>query len=710
MSSEFCRGSGCSECATAPWERSESLPTFFSRLTDTSDFPARWYCGTWSGPLGWLHIVADLLIFAAYFAIPTLIAFYMWRRRDNIPFPMVGGLFAAFILLCGTGHLMDALIFWWPAYRLSGLLKLATALVSVTTVAVLVKLLPAALELPGIARMNEQLLREAEQRTVAERTAALEKSNKLAILEGTSSIAIIATDADGLVTMYNHGAERLLGYGAEDVIGRRSVVDFHDAAELQAILSGQSAVPSESDDTTQALLRLAEQEHISTRDWTYITSTGERRTVRLTASRLRYEDNTTNGYLFVATDVTAQRAQEHELRKLAIVARKTINAVVIADRNRRVVWVNDSFTRMTGYTMDEVRGRTPGHFLQGPETNRKTVDAMRAALDAGEVFQGEIFNYAKSGEGYWQALTITPVHSPSGEPEGFISVQTDITETRRALDRAAEANRVKSQFLANMSHEIRTPLTAIIGFSELLQSEVTEPEQADMAETIHRNGEQLLDIINDILDLSKIEAGQLRITEEPTEPVQIVSDVVQVLSIRAQARDLSLTLDVAPDVPETVQTDGGRFRQIAMNLIGNAIKFTDVGGVTVRLQRHRLSRCEFRLVLHVIDTGIGIPSDLQHRLFQPFQQLDGSATRRHGGTGLGLSISRQLAEALGGSIQFESTPGKGSRFSFISRVFTVSESSVFEEDDGVAAAADSFLSSSTLKLNAAALQAVTPGL
>lgn len=663
----------CPRCADSAWDRGESLGTFFSKLIDGSDFPARWNCGTWTLPVGCLHIVSDFLTFCAYFAIPLMIAFYLIRRRDGIPFPKVAALFAAFIMLCGAGHLIEVLIFWWPVYRLAGLVKLATATVSVITAIVLYRLLPAALELPAMSRVNAQLREEVVQRTAAERAATVADAYTRAILNNTTTVSIIATDPSGVITLFNRGAEQLLGFTADEAVGKLQAEQFHDRAELaERCQAAALPIPTEVSRLTALVVLTAPRSGVE-RDWTYITRTGERRLVTLTTSRLTDDDGVSLGYLSVAADVTQQRAREHELRKLAIVASKTINAVVIADRHRRVEWVNDSFTKMTGYHLDEVRGRTPGHFLQGPDTNRKTVEAIRAALDAGHVYQGEIFNYDKSGRGYWQALTITPVASPTGEPEGFISVQTDITEIRTALSAADEANRAKSEFLANMSHEIRTPMTAIIGFSEVLTDEIEDPESRGMIESIHRNGLHLLAVINDILDLSKIEAGHVNLRLEQVPVAQTVQDVVDALSIRAVAKSLKLCMQLDANAPDLFRTDVTRFRQILVNLIGNALKFTEAGGVTVYVREMQYTAADRRLAVDVIDTGIGIPLEKQANLFRPFQQVDGTLTRQHGGTGLGLAISRRLAESFGGAIELQSAPGRGSCFTFISGPLDVEE-------------------------------------
>jgi len=250
-------------------------------------------------------------------------------------------------------------------------------------------------------------------------------------------------------------------------------------------------------------------------------------------------------------------------------------------------------------------------------------------------------------------------------------------EMRRALDvalaskreaadarAAAEAaNRAKSEFLANMSHEIRTPMTAILGYSELLlEPELTEAERSAHVQTIRRSGEHLLAIINDILDISKIEAGRMTVERVPCSPVQIVREVAELMRPRAEGKGLALRVMCEGPVPATIRSDATRVRQILVNLVGNAIKFTEHGRIDVRLEFLGAEAGGPRLSFAVEDTGIGMTDAQVAGLFQPFVQVDTSATRRFGGTGLGLSITKRLAEMLGGGVTVASRPGHGSRF------------------------------------------------
>jgi two-component system, sensor histidine kinase and response regulator len=365
-----------------------------------------------------------------------------------------------------------------------------------------------------------------------------------------------------------------------------------------------------------------------------------------------------------------RKTAEEEVVKLSLVASKTDDAVVITNYRGLIEWVNDSFVRLTGYTLEEVQGKKPGAVLQGPGTNPETVLRLSELLQSKVKFNDEILNYRKDGRPYWVSLSITPIFNDRDELVRFISVQTDVTERkfkqeelRFAKETAEAASIAKSQFLAVMSHEIRTPLNAIIGMTDLALHTRLAPEQFEFLKTVQSNSESLLSLINDILDFSKIEAGQMDIDNVNFKPREYIEDVAELLNIRAGAKGLEFICDIEKGLPFRISGDPNRLRQILMNLVNNAIKFTESGEVIIKIESE-LSADGETVEIHcaVSDTGIGIDADKQAKIFERFYQADDSTTRRYGGAGLGLSISRLLVELMQGQIWVDSEPGIGSTF------------------------------------------------
>ena len=358
-----------------------------------------------------------------------------------------------------------------------------------------------------------------------------------------------------------------------------------------------------------------------------------------------------------------REAQKHSER-LADIARKTTNAVIITDPKGKIEWVNEGFTRITGYAIDEVVGRTPGSVLQGPKSDPEPRAKLREGLRLGQSTEVEITNYSKDGRPYLIHIEMLPLRDKLGALTGFMAIETDITEKREAQAKIEAATEAKASFLANMSHEIRTPLNGIIGFADLLAKRADggdELQRDEWVGIIHGSGTHLLGLLNDVLDFSKLDAGKMTIDPLPCRVVSVVSQCMAMLQQRAVEKGISLQTTVKEDCPPVARTDATRLRQIVTNLVGNAVKFTDVGGVLVTLSGAGTAERP-RIRIDIKDTGVGMTQQQIGLLFQPFVQADCSTTRKYGGTGLGLTISKSLAERLGGGITVRSEPGLGSVF------------------------------------------------
>jgi PAS domain S-box-containing protein len=363
-----------------------------------------------------------------------------------------------------------------------------------------------------------------------------------------------------------------------------------------------------------------------------------------------------------------ERIRTEEELRLAAHAFQAQEAIFVTDADARILRVNDAFTRITGYEGHEAIGMTPKILKSGRQDAGFYRDMWARIREDGH-WEGEIENRRKDGEIFPEWLSITAVRDGQGRITNYVAHFVDISERKRneaalerARARAEQASEAKSRFLATMSHEIRTPLNAIINMNDLLLETGLDREQSTYAATASEAGRNLLSIVNSILDFSKIEAGRMEKRPELCDPEEIADGVVRLLAPRAFAKGIELTLFADPQTPRRVRTDPGLLRQILLNLIGNAVKFTETGGVRVRTRLEEKAAGGPFVRFDVIDTGLGIPEDRQSLLFDEFTQVDDSHTRRFGGTGLGLSISRALSRILGGEVGFESEPGRGSRF------------------------------------------------
>ena len=369
--------------------------------------------------------------------------------------------------------------------------------------------------------------------------------------------------------------------------------------------------------------------------------------------------------------VQIAKRMTYDLKRISKVATSTKNIVMVTNSDHQIEWANQGFTDITGYTLDEVLGQDLRELLLVPQFGPEAQQDIIAKIEDGNDHQVEIKIRGKSGRIYHVAADIQPIRDGNAhETSGYISVMSDLTaqkqledELREATIAATTANEAKSRFLSSMSHEIRTPLNGIIGFADLLRRNAhdDDPVQHDeWVNVIHNSGQHLLSLLNDVLDLSKMDAEAAELSIRPCNPYTLIRDSVMLLQSRAQEKGIRLELEFESAVPQGIRTDPTRVRQILMNLISNAVKFTEEGSVrvfvTITQDEHP------SLYVSVRDSGIGMTPDQVGKLFKPFQQADKNIAEEFGGTGLGLSISKGLAVRLGGDITVTSTKGVGSEF------------------------------------------------
>ena len=347
--------------------------------------------------------------------------------------------------------------------------------------------------------------------------------------------------------------------------------------------------------------------------------------------------------------------------------------IMMSDVEQRLIYISPSVARVTGYPVDRLVGRLVANLIHPDDVAATKAVADKLYVDGskGDPPRVEYRARHRDGRWLWFETRTSLIHDPvTGKPSGTLDVAREIT-ARKALEaelrertcEAEAATEAKSDFLANMSHEIRTPLTAILGFSALLRRLDGMPREAALhLQRITTAGEALLSVVNDVLDFSKLEAGQLELDPHPFDPAAFVRETVDLVAAQAAMKQLRLDVDLGGDLPSAVSADSARLRQILLNLLGNALKFTQTG--SVRVEVSHTAETGGLLRIGVTDTGEGVPVDRQDRLFQRFSQVDASVSRHHGGTGLGLAICMGLTELMGGRIGVDSVEGQGSTFWF----------------------------------------------
>ena len=361
-----------------------------------------------------------------------------------------------------------------------------------------------------------------------------------------------------------------------------------------------------------------------------------------------------------------------EQRLLSALMDNLPDLIYFKDRESRFTAVNRVFLRRVGFkTHSEIIGKTDRDLFADEHAFAALADEQKIIATGQPLVGIEEKETWPDGHETWVSTTKVPWNDGSGRVIGTFGLSRDITarkladENLKVAKEAAEkAGRAKGEFLANMSHEIRTPMNGVIGMTDLLLSSKLDSQQREFAETIRASGETLLTIINDILDFSKIEAGKLTFEILNFDLVETVENTLDLLAAGAHGKGIELVCEIAANIPAKLRGDPGRLLQILINLIGNAIKFTKTGEVVVRVSKERETETYAVVRFEVRDTGIGIPPEAQARLFQPFNQADGSFTRKYGGTGLGLAIAKQLVAMMQGQIGLQSQPGKGSTFWF----------------------------------------------
>ncbi|MGE0605707.1 MAG: ATP-binding protein [Pirellulales bacterium] len=533
---------------------------FWRKLLDDGDFMPRWHCGNWTDGHGWLHIVSDIAVWGAYLAIPCVLVYFASRRPD-LPFRKIFWLFGAFILACGTTHLMEAVLFWWPAYRLAGVLKLITAVISWATVYALIPITPRVLSL----RTPEALESEVAERHKVEA--------KLLAMQGD--------------------LERRVAERTEELV------------RLNAAMQSEMVVRHNVE-------QVLEEE----REWFEVT--------------------------------------------LASIG----DAVIVTDNFGRITFLNRMARMLTGWN-EKLRDQPLQDVFRivGEGTGQPALDPVAEVLatrDSSGLPRATVL-VTQSGERRHIDSSAAPILNESSEMLGAVLVFRDVTERRRHEEAMREADRHKDEFLAMLGHELRNPLAGIIGAVQVLrQVGSRESEAVAMQDIIQRQSSHMSRMIDDLLEVSRISRGKIKLRLEPVDLAVLARDAVEDCRRGFEAQRIVLTVEL-PREPVWVRGDATRLTQVLVNLLQNSAKFTDVGGTVHVTLRAAVQESAAHLLVR--DTGIGMDQRTLSRAFEPFRQGDQNIDRGQGGLGLGLALVKGLVEMHGGKVSAASQGvGHGSEF------------------------------------------------
>jgi two-component system, sensor histidine kinase and response regulator len=496
----------------------------------------------------------------------------------------------------------------------------------------------------------ELVAREQEARAVSDASAVIRR------VVDASPLSIVTLDPEGRVVSWNAAAAKTFGWAESDVVGRPVPFEAGDG-------------PSESDGLRERALH---GETVTNLEISRRTRDGMTLDLSLSTAPIHDASGAVDGIMFVYADITERKLAEKELhvqRDFALQVMNTMGqGLATTDADGRFEYVNPAYAEMLGYEPEELIGKSQNDFTVADD--HTIVEEALGEQREGKGSTYETHMSTSQSDDLFVLHTLVPRWRDHAV-NGAIVVATDLTERKQteevlaqARDQALEASRLKSQFLATVSHEIRTPMNAIMGMTELLLETSLDEEQKEFVGVVDSSAQALLTIINDILDLSKIEADKLVLDNVDFEPLQVVEGAAELLATKAREKELSLVTFVDPAIPSWLRGDAGRLRQILLNLIGNALKFTEHGEVVIQVSLEAATDAVATVRFAVTDTGIGLPAAAQKRLFQPFVQADGSTTRKYGGTGLGLAICKRLTELMGGTIGAQSSEGRGSTFWF----------------------------------------------
>lgn len=501
---------------------------------------------------------------------------------------------------------------------------------------------------------------EKHIRIIADITARKSAEKDLEILSFASRKSpsgTIIRDKDANVIWMNEAAERILGYTLSEMKGKAfgNVLigeETDTAVHMTAVEKVKNKQPYEVE------LKVYRKDHKPI--WAFFTN-----------SPLLNELGDVDRQITVVVDVSDRKKAEEEAKMLSLVASNTTSGVVINDANGKVEWINNAFEKITGYSLQDVKGKHLGDTLKGELTDVSIIERSRELSRNKQSFEVDLLAYRKDGEPLWISVINSVILTSDGEVDKYIEVIIDITAKKKveveliaAKEKAVQLSRAKDMFISVMSHEIRTPLNAVIGMATLLSEDTADDSQKENLSILKFSADNLMSLINDLLDFTKIETGNVTLEKANVDLRKVVNGVANSLQFKANEKNIYIKQNIAAKVPQFIIGDSARLIQILLNLVSNAVKFTHTGGVNIDIEVLEENDKSVRMRFAVSDTGIGIASDKLNTIFESFKQAEEDTTRKYGGTGLGLAISKRLVELHDSRIHVDSALGKGSTFWF----------------------------------------------
>ncbi|MGY4382992.1 PAS domain S-box-containing protein [Pedobacter sp. UYP24] len=497
---------------------------------------------------------------------------------------------------------------------------------------------------------------------------------KLSFVASKVNNAVVISDANNHVTWVNAAFEKITGFTIEDLKGKRlGDLIVGPKTDLELLAKAREQIEHNQSFTVDLLAYRKDKQPI----WLSIYNT----VVFNDAGEVDIE-------VEIIIDITEKKNAEEEVQLLSMVASQTNTGVNISDNNGNTTWINNSLEKLIGYTLPELLGNKLGNVIANTESQRDLLSASRSKARNNEPYFIEVEATTKQGKRLWLHVANTPVVNDKGQVVRQIDLITDITQRKQverelveSKEQALQLSEAKEMFLSVMSHEIRTPLNAVIGMTHLLLENDPKVSQVGDLNVLKFSAENLLNIINDILDFTKIDTGHLQLESIPMDIKALATDIISSLQVTADKKGNILTL-VTKDLPQSVLGDKTRLYQVIMNLLGNAIKFTGHGTVTLSISLAGEDENRAEVFFQVSDTGIGIPADKLSYIFETFTQAKSDISRKYGGTGLGLAITKKLLKLYNSDVLVASKEGKGTTFSFtifFEKAFGLMEDSIPED-------------------------------